>query len=567
MEAVMEGGDGGAFAPRRLPSSCDLSQQANADLRPLNPLVVPMLTDLYNITMAYGHWLHGRADVQATFELYFRKNPFGGEYTVFAGLEECVKFMSSFRFAQEHIQYLRQQPILAGCEDGFWEWLAGCDCSRVRVKAQREGTFCFPRIPLLVVEGPLAITQLLETTLLNCVNYASLLATNAARFRAAVGPEIKLYEFGLRRAQGPDGGISASRYSFLGGFDGTTNALAGHMCEVPLHGTMAHAFIQSFSDRSDLATTELVGPPPSKTRHDFLSLVLKLRDELGWTNTNEGELIAFIAYAQAFPTSFLVLVDTYDTVKSGTRNFLLVALGLLRAGYKPIGIRLDSGDLAYLSKVARAEFSDFSIRMGVAFRRLMIVASNDINEPTLLSLRQQGHEIDAFAVGTHLVTCQAQPALGCVYKLVSCGGKPRIKISQEVEKITVPGLKQAFRLYNSAGCPVVDLLQSADEPPPTPGTRILCRHPFQETKRAYVTPSSVQPLHTCVWDGDFTQEYAPPFLPLATLRSFVMEQVVTLREDHMRPINPTPYKVSVSSELYEKLHTIWLAESPIPDID
>ena len=289
----------GAKAPRRLPSSCDLSQQANADLRPLNPLVVPMLTDLYNITMAYGHWLHGRADVQATFELYFRKNPFGGEYTVFAGLEECVKFMSSFRFAQEHIQYLRQQPILAGCEDGFWEWLAGCDCSRVRVKAQREGTFCFPRIPLLVVEGPLAITQLLETTLLNCVNYASLLATNAARFRAAVGPEIKLYEFGLRRAQGPDGGISASRYSFLGGFDGTTNALAGHMCEVPLHGTMAHAFIQSFSDRSDLATTELVGPPPSKTRHDFLSLVLKLRDELGWTNTNEGELIAFIAYAQA----------------------------------------------------------------------------------------------------------------------------------------------------------------------------------------------------------------------------------------------------------------------------
>ena len=399
-----------APAPRRLPSSCDLSQQANVDLRPLNPLVVPMLTDLYNITMAYGHWLHGRADVQATFELYFRKNPFGGEYTVFAGLEECVKFMASFRFAQEHIQYLRQQPVLAHCEDGFWTFLAALDCSKVNVKAQREGTFCFPRIPLIVVEGPLAITQLLETTLLNCVNYASLLATNAARFRAAVGPEIKLYEFGLRRAQGPDGGVSASRYSFLGGFDGTTNALAGHMCEVPLHGTMAHAFIQSFSDRSDLATTELVGPPPSKTRHDFLSLVLKLRDELGWTNTNEGELIAFIAYAQAtrrpapcapappyvalpplhpavgrtwssgvaqppfipltpsppprtsylpptyylqaFPTSFLVLVDTYDTVKSGTRNFLLVALGLLRAGYKPIGIRLDSGDLAYLSKVS-----------------------------------------------------------------------------------------------------------------------------------------------------------------------------------------------------------------------
>ena len=137
----------------------------------------------------------------------------------------------------------RVNTVLAHCEDGFWTFLAALDCSKVNVKAQREGTFCFPRIPLIVVEGPLAITQLLETTLLNCVNYASLLATNAARFRAAVGPEIKLYEFGLRRAQGPDGGVSASRYSFLGGFDGTTNALAGHMCEVPLHGTMAHALL------------------------------------------------------------------------------------------------------------------------------------------------------------------------------------------------------------------------------------------------------------------------------------------------------------------------------------
>lgn len=349
----------GPVAPRRLPSSSKADSYDKSDLQPLNPFVMPMLTDLYNITMCYGHWLHGRADTTATFELYFRKNPFGGEYTVFAGLEECVKFMANFRFATEHIQYLRQQPMLSGCKEGFWQWLTDIDCSRVRVTALREGTFCFPRIPLLLVEGPLAITQaqraaeraarllqptpthprhrhhldhrhthvyssaaraaralpkppppytsrlsgqtaarasaalpsalaspsprlssprlaspppalplasqLLETTLLNCINYASLLATNAARFRAAVGPEIKLFEFGLRRAQGPDGGISASRYSFLGGFDGTTNALAGHMCEVPLHGTMAHAFIQSFSDRSDLSTNDLFGPPPSKT--------------------------------------------------------------------------------------------------------------------------------------------------------------------------------------------------------------------------------------------------------------------------------------------------------------
>lgn len=555
-------------AARRFDDRASYTTSGQRDALPLNPFVVPLLTDLYNIKMAYGHWVHGRADIQATFELFFRKNPFGGEYTVFAGLEEVVKFMSDFRFAPEHVQYLRSQPIFSSCKEGFWDWLQNSDCSRVKVTALREGTFCFPRIPLLQVEGPLAITQLLETTLLNCINYASLLATNAARFRAAVGNDCKLYEFGLRRAQGPDGGLSASRYSYLGGFDGTTNALAGHMCDVPLQGiAIAHAFIQSFSDRSDLETHELIGPPPTKTKHDFLSMVLKLREELGWVNTNEGELIAFIAYAQAFPTSFLVLVDTYDTVKSGLRNFLLTATCLLRTGYKPIGIRLDSGDLAYLSKVARAEFSDFSIRMGVPFRKLMIVASNDINEPTLLSLRQQGHEIDAFAVGTHLVTCQAQPALGCVYKLVSCDGKPRIKISQEVEKITIPGLKVAYRLYNSAGCPVVDLLQSTSEPPPMPGARILCRHPFQETKRAYVTPSSVQPLHQTIWDGGYQDQYKPPFISLNKLRDYVMEQVGTLREDHMRPINPTPYKVSVSSELYNKLHSLWLDESPIPDIE
>ena len=535
--------------------------------RPLNPLVNPLLTDLYAITMAYAHWRNGRHRETATYELFFRRNPFGGEYTVFAGLEECVKLLHAFRFTDEQIEFLKTQVHLQHADPAFWPWLRSVDCSSVKVTAVREGTIVFPRIPLLLVEGPLAVCQLLETPLLNAINFPSLVATNATRFRQAAGADKMLIEFGLRRAQGPDGGVSASRYAYMGGFDYSSNVLAGQLCGVPLNGTMAHAFVQSFQGRADLQSATLLSPPPEEAEAPLADNVFALRAELGWLNTHEGELCAFIAYAQAFPSSFLCLVDTYDAIKSGVRNFLLVALALLRIGYRPIGIRIDSGDISYLSKVARAEFGDFSVRMGVNFRRLMIVASNDINEPTLLSLRQQGHEVDAFGVGTHLVTCQAQPALGCVYKLVLVNEKPRIKLSQEVEKMTIPGCKRAFRLHNSAGAPVVDLLQHMEEPPPLPGQRILCRHPFQESKRAYVTPSRVEPLHTVVWDGAFTAAYRPPFLDLAALRAFVMEQVARLREDHMRPINPTPYKVSVTNELYTRLHAAWLEESPILEIN
>ena len=330
---------------------------------PLNPLVSPLLTDINQVAMAIGHYQNGRAELRATFELFFRRNPFGGEYTVFAGLEECIKLLASFKFTQEQITYLKGVPMFSQVDSGFWEWLAGVDCSTVKVHACAEGTIVFPRIPLLLLEGPQALLLLLETPLLNAVNYPSLVATNATRFRVSAGADARLYEFGLRRAQGPDGGTSASRYAHMGGFDATSNALAGHLCDIPLHGTMGHAFIQAFTSRHDLKTTLLVGPPPQKQEFDFLSLVLALRDELGWGNTNEGELVAFMSYAQAFPTTFLALVDSYDTIKSGVRNFLIVALCLLRVGYRPIGIRLDSGDLAYLSKVARAEFGDFSVRM------------------------------------------------------------------------------------------------------------------------------------------------------------------------------------------------------------
>ena len=285
----------------------------------------------------------------------------------------------------------------------------------------------FPRIPLLRVEGPILKTQLLETTLLTLVNYASLVATNAARFRAATAPGKELLEFGLRRAQGPDGGLSASRYCYLGGFDGTSNVLAGKLYGIPIKGTHAHAYVSSYESMEDLNQRELVDSVTRESR-PFADLCLKYLNELApilniiADETNKGELAAFVSYAIAFPTNFLALVDTYDVLKSGLPNFLAVARALHECNYKALGLRLDSGDLAYLSLEVRTRFVATGKFFQVPyFDKFTIVASNDINEETLMSLEEQGHSIDSFGIGTHLVTCQKQPALGCVYKLVEVG--------------------------------------------------------------------------------------------------------------------------------------------------
>ncbi len=282
----------------------------------------------------------------------------------------------------------------------------------------------FPRIPLIRIEGPVFKTQLLETTLLTLVNFASLVATNAARFRAATGPSKTLLEFGLRRAQGPDGGLSASKYCYLGGFDGTSNVLAGKLYGIPIKGTHAHAYVSSYECMNDLTERELCDRL-SGERRPFVDLCLQYLKKLGPIlkilpdETNKGELAAFVSYAIAFPTNFLALVDTYDVLKSGLPNFLAVALGLHECNYLPVGLRLDSGDLAYLSLEVRAKFIETAKKFDIDyFKDLTIVASNDINEDTLVSLEKQGHAIDSFGIGTHLVTCQKQPALGCVYKLV-----------------------------------------------------------------------------------------------------------------------------------------------------
>jgi len=376
----------------------------------------------------------------------------------------------------------------------------------------------------------------------------------------AAGPNKGLLEFGLRRAQGPDGAMSAARYSYIGGFDGTSNVKASKLFGMHMSGTQAHSFVVSFVSINDLKTRKMVD---SKNKeHDFVAIVYEYRAKLGRSRTHEGELTAFIAYAQAYPNGFLALIDTYDTLETGLWNFICVALALNQLGYKPVGIRLDSGDLAYLSKECRKIFVEVSKEFKVPFDHLTIVASNDLNEGVLWSLREQGHSVDSFGVGTHLVTCQSQPALGCVYKLVEINDQPRMKISQDIAKVTIPGRKEGYRLFNTKGEPVMDLLVSVGSSVPVPQKRLLCRHPFDASKRVYVTPSKVEALHQCVWDGKVTK----PLPSLTAIRARVQEQLAAFRKDHLRVLNPTPYKISVTSDLYTFMHDLWQSESAIAEI-
>ena len=335
--------------------------------------------------------------------------------------------------------------------------------------------------------------------------------------------------------------------------------MAGKTFGITVKGTHAHAFVCSFSGPEQIPDKTLDGT-------DFWKLVTDIRQERGWIGTNNGELAAFVAYALAFPKGFLALVDTYDTLQSGVLNFLCVALALDKLGYKPIGIRLDSGDLAYLSKSARAAFKECATSCNKPyFANFVIVASNDINENVLNALNDQGHEIDAFGIGTNLVTCQAQPALGMVFKLVEVGGKPAVKLSNDIVKATLPSKKKCFRILGREGKALLDVMVGENEPSPEPGKRLLCRHPFIERKRVYVTPASVIPLLECVWDGKAggAQKAAPT---ADDVRNYVQSQLEHLREDHLRSLNPTPYKVSISEYLYTYVHSLWMDNVPIPDL-
>uniref|UniRef100_A0A8R1I0W0 Nicotinate phosphoribosyltransferase n=1 Tax=Caenorhabditis japonica TaxID=281687 RepID=A0A8R1I0W0_CAEJA len=536
-------------------------------------LVQPLLTDFYQITMCYAYWKTGTHNEPAVFDVFFRKNPFQGEFCVFAGLEDCLRFVENFRFSQSDIDYIKK-ILPENAETSFFEYLETLDGSRLTIEAVREGSVVFPKVPLITIEGPLAMCQLLETSILNLVNFSSLVATNAARFRQAAGSKLQLLEFGLRRAQGPNGGLTASKYCYIGGFNATSNVLAGKLYGIPVKGTQAHSFICSFTSPNELKIRGLNHKTTNEPADLFELSIAKrswILEQFPWgvisSEVSDGELTAFVAYAIAFPDTFLALIDTYDVLRSGVVNFVAVSLALHDLGYRSMGCRIDSGDLSYLSKELRNVFikvaglkTEFNF-----FETMPIVASNDINEETIMSLNEQQHEINAFGVGTHLVTCQKQPALGCVYKLVAQSSQPKIKLSQDVKKITIPGKKKCYRIYGKNGYAILDLMMLENEPEPKPNEQILCRHPFEESKRALVNASKIERLHNVYWkDGELTAA-----LPtLNEIKEHVNDSINrTLRQDHKRYLNPTPYKVSVSERLYEFLHAFWLQNAPIGQLE
>lgn len=363
-----------------------------------------LLTDLYQLTMAYGYWRTGRDHHEAVFHLHFRKPPFGGGYTVAAGLEPVIDWLQDFRFAPDDLAFLARIPGNDGkpiFDPAFLDYL-GRMRLEVDIDAVPEGTVVFPHQPLLRVRGPIIQGQLLETALLCLVNFNTLVATKAARICQAAGDDPVL-EFGLRRAQGLDGALSASRAAHIGGCASTSNVLAGKRYGIPVRGTHAHSWVMSFDDEED----------------------------------------AFEAYAQAMPNNCVFLVDTYDTL-AGVRKAIAVARRLRERGHEIVGIRLDSGDLAWLSAEARKLLDK------AGFPAAQIIASNDLDERTIASIRQQGGRIAVWGVGTKLVTAYDQPALGGVYKLAAIrppGGDwlPRVKLSEQAIKVSTPGMQNVRR--------------------------------------------------------------------------------------------------------------------------
>jgi nicotinate phosphoribosyltransferase len=386
-------------------------------------LISGLLTDLYQLTMACGYWKEGRADQEAVFHLFFRKQPFGGGFSIAAGLASAIEYLGQLRFDESDLAYLAmirgrdEAPLF---EERFLDYLGklrfSCD-----VDAVLEGTAVFPHEPLLRVRGPILQAQLVETALLNFLNFQSLIATKAARIcLAAKG--VRVVEFGLRRAQGVDGAMTASRAAYIGGCAGTSNVLAGKLHGIPVLGTQAHSWVMSF----------------------------------------DSEIAAFHAYARAMPGNCVLLVDTYNTV-AGVRLAVEAGHELRRQGHELAGIRLDSGELAALSIEARRILDE------AGFPNTYIVASNDLDEYSIAKLKRDGARIDSWGVGTKLVTAYDQPALGAVYKLGAIR-KPdgswdcKAKRSEDPEKTSLPGIQQVRR-FRSARCFLGDAIFDSLQPP------------------------------------------------------------------------------------------------------
>ncbi|XP_068094006.1 nicotinate phosphoribosyltransferase isoform X2 [Hyperolius riggenbachi] len=445
-------------------------------------------------------------------------------------------------------------------EKEFFVFLETVDSSEVTLMAVPEGEVVFPREPLMKVSGPLLVVQLLETTLLCLVNFASLVATNAAHFRLAAGSEKRLLELGVRRAQGPNGALSASKYSYVGGFDSTSNVLAGKLFGLPVAGTVAHSYVSSFSCLEEVQH-KVLRRAGSEEEVDFLSLsqlwlgevcqLLKIPQQ----SINLGELAAFVSYAIAFPLSFLVVVDTYNVLMSGIPSFCAVALALHQLGYKAVGVRLDSGDLARLSVEIRRMFRLCAERFVIpSFEGLTIAVSNNINEKSLKLLMQSENEINVIGVGTHLVTCSRQPSLGCVYKLVKVNDQPRMKLSEDQEKTTIPGSKAVYRLYDRSDQPLMDLLALEDEPPPEIGKEVKI-YDLGNTETETVTPIRAEQLHRVFFKhGQLPDSQTLP--SIGEIRAYAQRSVIGLSPQHRRLENPQQYRVGVTEKLYNLLSTL-----------
>ena len=508
-----------------------------------------MLTDLYQITITRSYFKEKRHEEPACFDLFYREQPFCGSFAIFAGLEEAITVMKEFRFSDPQLDYLKSVPGLQ-MDEAFLEYLRNIDMSKLKITAFPEGSVVFPREPLLRIEGPLGLCQLAETPLLNAINFPTLMTTNAMRFKLRAGNAIVM-EFGLRRAQGPDGALSASRYSYVGGFDSTSNVLAGMMYGIPVAGTVAHSFISSFTSLKQLDTTKIAhketGAPV-----DLLECAQRALKQMG-CETTESELAAFLAQAMSYPNAFMGLVDTYSTLKSGVPNFLAVAYGLHEAGYKAIGVRLDSGDLATLSKQVRQLFVDFSKKFGIEYAaKFNITASDSINEDELERLAREGHEINAFGIGTHLVTCQRQPALGGVYKLVEIMGQPRVKVSNCLDKATLPAKKDILRLYDDTGKEIADLLVMAGETV-EPG-EISGFEVYPDSKPVTVKAAQVKPMLVTAWENGVAHVDS-----VQQARERVINARKTFNPDIMSVTNDKLYSVMVSKKLHDLLMSLMSA--------
>lgn len=459
-----------------------------------------MMTDLYQLTMMYGYFKAGMRNNTATFDMFYRSKDESTHYAVFAGLEQLIEYLENLRFDDDALDYLRSLGIF---DEDFMQELKAFKFHG-DVYAVPEGTVVFSGEPLIRVTAPIFEAQLVETALLNIINHQTLIATKASRVvQAAEGDTVM--EFGLRRAQGPDAGIYGARAAIIGGCKSTSNVLTGQMYNIPIAGTHAHSWVMSFPD----------------------------------------ELTAFRKYAEMFPTSCLLLVDTFDTLRSGVPNAITVFNELREKGYEPRGIRLDSGDLAYLSREARKMLD------AAGFPDTIICASGDLDENLIRDLKLQGACINTWGVGTKLITSEDCPSLGGVYKMSAEyeDGRvvPKIKISENPVKITNPGEKKLWRIYDKAsGKAVADLIALAHETYDT-DKPLTIYDPVNTWKSMTLTNYTMKELQVKVFDQG-KRVYDSP--SLNEIQKHCEEEMSTFWSQYKRLLNPHRYKVDLSDSLW-----------------